>query len=205
MFGMLSVLAELQRELIVANTRDGLAAARARGRVGGRRPKLSARQLDQAQHMYDTGAHTVEQIAQTFRVSRPTMYRHLSAHHDGRDCVLVIYRNPKAKTDTSNRRLGETGQAEHVQLEADRKWWPIAPARRPRVKAIMYVGGGTITRIRPIDPDGTWREDDRGYADVPVGSPLTDLQIAQQFPTLGVRLGDARPHIRGKLREYLRL
>ncbi len=35
MFGMLSVLAEYQRELIVANTRDGLAAARARGRVGG--------------------------------------------------------------------------------------------------------------------------------------------------------------------------
>ncbi len=41
MFGMLSVLAELQRELIVANTNDGLASARARGRVGGRRPKLT--------------------------------------------------------------------------------------------------------------------------------------------------------------------
>ncbi|GAA3612201.1 hypothetical protein GCM10022419_116460 [Nonomuraea rosea] len=40
MFGMLSVLAELQRELIVANTMDGLASARARGRVGGRRPRL---------------------------------------------------------------------------------------------------------------------------------------------------------------------
>jgi hypothetical protein len=38
MFGMLSVLAELQRELIVANTRDGLAAARARGRKGGGAP-----------------------------------------------------------------------------------------------------------------------------------------------------------------------
>jgi len=34
MFGMLSVLAEFQRELIAANTRDGLAAARARGRKG---------------------------------------------------------------------------------------------------------------------------------------------------------------------------
>jgi hypothetical protein len=56
MFGML--LAELQRELIVANTNDGLAAARARGRVGGRRPKLTQRQLDQAQRMYDQGDHT---------------------------------------------------------------------------------------------------------------------------------------------------
>ncbi|MGV9567323.1 recombinase family protein [Streptomyces sp. NPDC003480] len=43
MFGMLSVLAELQRELIVANTKDGLASARARGRVGGRRPKRQGR------------------------------------------------------------------------------------------------------------------------------------------------------------------
>ncbi|MDK0524140.1 recombinase family protein [Streptomyces sp. ML-6] len=37
MFGMLSVMAELQRELIVANTNDGLASARARGHVGGDR------------------------------------------------------------------------------------------------------------------------------------------------------------------------
>lgn len=37
MFDMLSVLAELQHELIVANTNDGLASTRARGRVGGRR------------------------------------------------------------------------------------------------------------------------------------------------------------------------
>jgi len=41
MSGMLSVLAELQRELIVANTMDGLASARARGRAGGRRPRGS--------------------------------------------------------------------------------------------------------------------------------------------------------------------
>ena len=43
MFGMLSVLAELQRELIVANTRDGLAAARARGRTGGQAPQAEHR------------------------------------------------------------------------------------------------------------------------------------------------------------------
>jgi uncharacterized protein YbjT (DUF2867 family) len=50
---MLSVLAELQRELIVANTNDGLAAARARGRVGGRRPKLTAGQAALTQRRYD--------------------------------------------------------------------------------------------------------------------------------------------------------
>jgi hypothetical protein len=41
MYGMLGVMAELQRALILANTRDGLAAARARGRVGGRKRKLT--------------------------------------------------------------------------------------------------------------------------------------------------------------------
>ncbi|MCW2918570.1 MAG: putative invertase [Actinomycetia bacterium] len=55
MFGMLSVLAELQRELIIANTNDGLAAARARGRIGGRRPRLTVEQAALAQELYIRG------------------------------------------------------------------------------------------------------------------------------------------------------
>ncbi|MFE4998619.1 recombinase family protein [Streptomyces mirabilis] len=66
MFGMLSVLAELQRELIVANTNDGLASARARGRVGGRRPKLTEDQAGIAQQLYDAREKTVQQIADLF-------------------------------------------------------------------------------------------------------------------------------------------
>jgi DNA invertase Pin-like site-specific DNA recombinase len=77
MFGMLSVLAELQRELIIANTRDGLAAARARGRVGGRRPKLTTSQVRHAQKLYDAGDYTVQQIADLLRVPRTTIYGHL--------------------------------------------------------------------------------------------------------------------------------
>lgn len=77
MFGMLSVLAELQRELIVANTRDGLAAARARGRKGGRPPKLTAEQVEHAQRLYDEGKHTVVQIAGLLGVRRTTLYGHL--------------------------------------------------------------------------------------------------------------------------------
>ncbi len=78
MFGMLSVLAELQRELIVANTRDGLAAARARGRTGGRRPKLSPDQIALAQDLYDSGEKTVQQIAGVLKVQRTTLYGHLN-------------------------------------------------------------------------------------------------------------------------------
>jgi DNA invertase Pin-like site-specific DNA recombinase len=77
MFGMLSVLAELQRDLIVANTRDGLAAARARGRSGGRRPKLTTAPATLAQQLYDGGEHTVQQIADMFHVPRSTVYGHL--------------------------------------------------------------------------------------------------------------------------------
>jgi len=79
MFGMLSVLAELQRELIVANTRDGLAAARARGRKGGRRSRLTAEQAALAQQLYDTGERTVQQIADRFQVPRTTIYGHLDS------------------------------------------------------------------------------------------------------------------------------
>lgn len=77
MFGMLGVMAEFQRELIHANTMDGLAAARARGRVGGRRPKLTEQQATLAQELYDKRDKTVQEIADLFGVPRTTVYGHL--------------------------------------------------------------------------------------------------------------------------------
>jgi DNA invertase Pin-like site-specific DNA recombinase len=62
---------------------DGLAAARARGRTGGQKPKLGPRQVKLAREMYDEVAPdgkrrwTVQQIADEFGVTRPTIYRHL--------------------------------------------------------------------------------------------------------------------------------
>jgi DNA invertase Pin-like site-specific DNA recombinase len=93
MFGMLSVLAELQRELILANTRDRLAAARARGRKGGRRPRLNTQQVTLAQQLYDAGNHTVQQIADLFSVPRTTVYGHLDNASKGKR--PVIHRKPK--------------------------------------------------------------------------------------------------------------
>ncbi|MEV5898019.1 recombinase family protein [Nonomuraea fuscirosea] len=77
MFGMLSVLSEPQRELIVANTMDGLARARARGRIGDRRPRLTPEQAALAQELYDARVRTVQQIADLFGVPRSTVYGHL--------------------------------------------------------------------------------------------------------------------------------
>ncbi|MBB2940480.1 hypothetical protein FB565_000184 [Actinoplanes lutulentus] len=70
---------------------------------------------------------------------------------------------------------------------------PIGELRRPRVKGIVYVVNGVVTRVRAIDPNGQWDEDDRGYVDVPVTKPLTDVEIAQQFPSLPLRVGEERP------------
>jgi DNA invertase Pin-like site-specific DNA recombinase len=84
-FQILGSIAEFEHALMAERTRDGLAAARARGRTGGQKPKLGARQVKLARQMYEeTGldgkrAHTVAQIAAEFKVSRPTIYRYLNA------------------------------------------------------------------------------------------------------------------------------
>ncbi len=84
-FQILGAIAEFEHSLMSERTRDGLAAARTRGRTGGQKPKLTARQAKAAQDMYDElgtdgrRAHTVQQIADEFGVTRPTIYRHLQS------------------------------------------------------------------------------------------------------------------------------
>jgi DNA invertase Pin-like site-specific DNA recombinase len=82
-FTVLAAFAEFERNMIAERTRDGLAAARSRGKTGGQKPKLTPRQARIAQEMYDElgadgkRAHTVQQIAEEFGVTRATIYRYL--------------------------------------------------------------------------------------------------------------------------------
>lgn len=76
-FHIMAAIDEFQRELIVEGTNEGLAAARARGRTGGRKPKLTTAQVKLARELYDRREHTVDQIAAMFGVTKPTIYRHL--------------------------------------------------------------------------------------------------------------------------------
>jgi DNA invertase Pin-like site-specific DNA recombinase len=76
-FTMVAAFAQFERELMRARTMDGLAAARARGRKGGRKPALSGSQVSLAKKLASEG-HPITQIAQDLGVSRPTIYRVLS-------------------------------------------------------------------------------------------------------------------------------
>ena len=84
-FQILGAIAEFEHALMSERTLDGLSAARARGRTGGQKPKLTPRQARIARQMYEeTGPdgarrYTVAQIAAEFGVTRPTIYRHLAA------------------------------------------------------------------------------------------------------------------------------
>jgi DNA invertase Pin-like site-specific DNA recombinase len=78
-FHIFGALAEFERELIRERTRAGLAAARARGRQGGRPKKLdSERKIKMAQALYDAGTHSIDDICQTLGISRATLYRHIT-------------------------------------------------------------------------------------------------------------------------------
>jgi DNA invertase Pin-like site-specific DNA recombinase len=76
-FHILAGIAEFERDLLSERTLDGLEAARARGRKGGRRPVMTPDKLAVARQMYDSKQHTVGAIAKVLGVSRATLYRHL--------------------------------------------------------------------------------------------------------------------------------
>lgn len=76
-FHLFGALAEFERDLIRDRTAAGLAAARARGRVGGRPSVLTGERLTLARSMYESKEHSVAAIARVLGVGRATVYRAL--------------------------------------------------------------------------------------------------------------------------------
>src|SRR6187551_1463161 len=76
-FHIFAALAEFERGVIRARTTAGLRAARARGRVGGRPPALSAKDLKAAKAMLKDSDITVTAIARQLNVAPSTLYRHI--------------------------------------------------------------------------------------------------------------------------------
>ena len=78
-FHLFGALAEFERSLTRERTQAGLAAARARGRVGGRQPKLSDKQVREIEILKANPEIPVAQILERYQISKPTLYRALNA------------------------------------------------------------------------------------------------------------------------------
>jgi Enterobacteriaceae phage serine recombinase len=80
--GILSAIAEFERNLMLERTRAGLAAAKAKGRVGGRRRKLGPTEVIKARQMLKKGGLNADDVASMLKVSRRTLFRELRAARD---------------------------------------------------------------------------------------------------------------------------
>ena len=75
LFNVLAMVAEFESDLIKMRTREGMKVARAKGRLRGKKPKLSPRQESHLVELHHAGAHTSAELAELFSVARSTVYR----------------------------------------------------------------------------------------------------------------------------------
>jgi DNA invertase Pin-like site-specific DNA recombinase len=78
-FHMFAMLAEFERNLIRERTMAGLATARARGRMGGRKKQTSSQQDKQIRSLWGSGKFTGPEIAKQFGISPTTFWRRVQA------------------------------------------------------------------------------------------------------------------------------
>jgi DNA invertase Pin-like site-specific DNA recombinase len=76
-FNILATFAEFEVDLLRLRTREGMAIARAKGKLRGKQPKLTPRQQAELTRMHDTGEYTITELMEVFSVGRATVYRTL--------------------------------------------------------------------------------------------------------------------------------
>ena len=76
LFTLMSALAQFERDVLADRTREGLAAARARGRKGGR-PKCDPGKLKMAIKLYNSKIYSLKEIEQMTGIKKDTLYREL--------------------------------------------------------------------------------------------------------------------------------
>ena len=77
-FNILATFAEFELDLLRMRTREGMAIARANGKLKGKQPKLSPHQRAHVLKLVSTGEHTIAELAELFTVSRATIYREIA-------------------------------------------------------------------------------------------------------------------------------
>jgi DNA invertase Pin-like site-specific DNA recombinase len=83
-FHVFGALAEFEQDLVRERTLAGCAAARARGRPGGRPSRLSLRKVEQLRTLAADKSNSVAEICQTSGISRTTFYRYANNLKNGR-------------------------------------------------------------------------------------------------------------------------
>lgn len=75
MFTFMAGISQFERDLISQRTKEGLAAARARGKKGGRKPKLDISKKKAVYELYEQKRIGVKDICDMFKITKPTLYK----------------------------------------------------------------------------------------------------------------------------------
>lgn len=89
-FNILATFAEFEVDLLRMRTREGMAVAKAKGKLQGKKPKLSDKQQRELRRMHGTGEYSIADLADAFSVSRPTVYRVLQRVPAQNDSVSAL-------------------------------------------------------------------------------------------------------------------
>jgi DNA invertase Pin-like site-specific DNA recombinase len=82
-FHLFGALAEFERNLVRERTQAGLAAARSRGRLGGRRKTLDRDKRRHVVELYRSRQYTIKEICRLMGISKPTLYAYVDEFSDG--------------------------------------------------------------------------------------------------------------------------
>jgi DNA invertase Pin-like site-specific DNA recombinase len=94
-FNILATFAEFEVDLLRMRTREGMAIARAKGRLKGKTPKLSRTQRTVLLKPHGAGEHSIAELAELFSVSRATVYRELARPDAKKPATNVRSADPK--------------------------------------------------------------------------------------------------------------
>lgn len=94
-FGMFAALAEFERELIIERTNAGLAAARARGRLGGRPRKMDRPTLQMAMSAMKDPASIAKGVAKRLNISTATLYEYVNGDGSSKEKASLLLEQEK--------------------------------------------------------------------------------------------------------------
>jgi DNA invertase Pin-like site-specific DNA recombinase len=139
-FHMAAALAELERDRLIERTNSGLKAARDRGRVGGRKPVLSAEQQANVIEMLRDGGRKMSEIAKLLDVSAPTISR-VAARAGLTLATLDAHGKPRGRKGGRKTALTPEREAHALDMLRD------GTRSQAEVARIMKVSAPTISRL----------------------------------------------------------